>query len=72
MKRLLLVLPLVALLTACTQVDDAPVAQSASVPPAAPAAPGLCLDAGPQTPRDITSATGSNPVQFPFAPRPPR
>lgn len=29
---------------------------------------GLCLSAGPQTPRDITSVSGSNPVMFPMAP----
>ena len=30
--------------------------------------PGLCLDAGPQTPRDISSAIGLNAVTFPKAP----
>ena len=29
---------------------------------------GLCLSAGPQTPRDITLVSGSNPVMFPMAP----
>ena len=29
---------------------------------------GLCLDAGPQTPRDITSTIGLNTVTFPTAP----
>ena len=29
---------------------------------------GLCLDAGPQTPRDITSTIGLNTVSFPTAP----
>ncbi len=29
---------------------------------------GLCLDAGPQTPRDISSGYGLNSVEFPFAP----
>ena len=29
---------------------------------------GLCLDAGPQTPRDITSTYGENQVRFPVAP----
>lgn len=29
---------------------------------------GLCLDAGPQTPRDITSLIGYNQVDFPTAP----
>ncbi|MHA7899585.1 MAG: delta-class carbonic anhydrase [Henriciella sp.] len=31
-------------------------------------APELCLDAGPQTPRDISSAIGLNTVTFPKAP----
>ena len=30
----------------------------------------LCKDFGPQTPRDLTSKTGTNPVQFGFAPAP--
>ena len=30
--------------------------------------PGLCLDAGPQTPRDISSTIGLNAVTFPKAP----
>ena len=30
----------------------------------------LCVDMGPQTPRDIGSATGLNTEQFPFAPAP--
>jgi hypothetical protein len=30
----------------------------------------LCLDAGPQTPRDITSILGLNEVEFPMAPSP--
>lgn len=29
---------------------------------------GLCLDAGPQTPRDISSTYGTNAVRFPVAP----
>ena len=29
---------------------------------------GLCLDAGPQTPRDISNKAGSNPVTFAVAP----
>ncbi len=28
----------------------------------------LCLDAGPQTPRDISNPAGSNPIQFAIAP----
>ena len=30
----------------------------------------FCVDAGPQTPRDITNATGLNAVEFPMAPAP--
>ena len=30
--------------------------------------PELCVGAGPQTPRDIASLTGTNPVTFPMAP----
>lgn len=33
-----------------------------------PAAEELCLDAGPQTPRDITNTAGANSVTFPMAP----
>ncbi len=29
---------------------------------------GICLDAGPQTPRDISNPFGTNPVTFPVAP----
>ena len=32
------------------------------------ASPELCLDAGPQTPRDISNKAGLNAVEFPFAP----
>lgn len=32
---------------------------------AADAAPALCLDMGPQTPRDISSVVGLNTVTFP-------
>ncbi len=35
---------------------------------AEPAQDGLCLDAGPQTPRDISSVVGKNPVTFERAP----
>lgn len=34
----------------------------------ADAAEALCLDSGPQTPRDISSALGTNGVEFPMAP----
>ncbi|MEM7458677.1 MAG: delta-class carbonic anhydrase, partial [Pseudomonadota bacterium] len=32
------------------------------------ATPALCLDMGPQTPRDISSVAGLNTVTFPTAP----
>jgi hypothetical protein len=36
----------------------------------APAAADLCLASGPQTPRDIASAYGLNPIKFAIAPAP--
>ena len=36
----------------------------------APAAADLCLASGPQTPRDIASAYGINPIKFAIAPEP--
>lgn len=35
---------------------------------AAEASDAVCLDAGPQTPRDISNTAGLNPVRFPLAP----
>ena len=72
--RFLTVLSLVFLLSACG--NDAPPAATESAPEAAPtaattaetASPDLCLDAGPQTPRDIGSTMGLNTVEFPMAP----
>ena len=51
--------------TAAAEVATAEVAEVAAAPE-----PELCLDAGPQTPRDISSATGLNTVTFPYAPAP--
>ena len=48
-------------------VSGAACAQTPATPATAAAEP-LCLDAGPQTPRDIASAYGSNKVLFPTAP----
>ncbi len=48
--------------------DDAETAAVATADTAEPA--GLCLDAGPQTPRDITNPVGLNTVTFPMAPAP--
>ncbi|MEO0996301.1 MAG: delta-class carbonic anhydrase [Pseudomonadota bacterium] len=45
--------------------DDAPTESAAA---AEPQSPGLCLDAGPQTPRDISDPAGLNPVEFEMAP----
>lgn len=50
-----------ALLAACGR-------QGAPDEAAPVAAEALCLDAGPQTPRDISSVAGLNPVAFPMAP----
>lgn len=67
---------LVPLLVACSQEEPAETATAPAEEPmatvAAPeeSAPELCLDAGPQTPRDITSAAGLNNVSFPLAPEP--
>ncbi len=49
--------------TASEDAPDEPGAEEAS-------AQDLCLDAGPQTPRDITNTAGENTVTFPFAPAP--
>ena len=69
---------LVPFLLACSQEEPAetaaPPAEEATAAAAAAApeatAPELCLDAGPQTPRDITSTAGLNTVSFPLAPEP--
>lgn len=45
---------------------EAPVETAAA--PETASEPGLCLDAGPQTPRDIASTAGLNTVEFPMAP----
>lgn len=64
---------LMMLLTACgsgTSDTDSPAAAAESTMAAEPAAaePPLCLDSGPQTPRDISSTVGANTVAFPLAP----
>ena len=72
--RFLAVSSMVFLLSACG--SDAPPAATESAPAPAPMAdttdaaqsPELCLDAGPQTPRDISSTMGLNTVEFPIAP----
>lgn len=70
MRHLVLAL---ALLTAACGSESAP-ETSAPEPEAStdvaaePAATGLCVDMGPQTPRDIASASGLNTEVFPLAP----
>ena len=55
--------------TADTATDMAAEPTDATADVAAqPAGEELCLDMGPQTPRDIASAAGLNTVTFPFAP----
>jgi hypothetical protein len=48
-------------LLACGGAPEAPPVEQAPTPE-------LCLDAGPQTPRDISNPAGSNPVEFEMAP----
>ena len=60
-------------LSACSSNDaDSTTEPDAGDTPAAAAADaspnGLCLDMGPQTPRDISDRTGINAVNFPMAP----
>ena len=68
---LLACLGLITLLSACsgenTQAPDSVAEESTSVQAPEPAA-DLCLDAGPQTPRDITSKAGLNLDNFAMAP----
>ncbi|MCR9279209.1 MAG: delta-class carbonic anhydrase [Pseudomonadaceae bacterium] len=54
----------------CASVSETEPATPATppVPVAPPLAADVCLDAGPQTPRDISSVTGTNPVTFGIAP----
>lgn len=70
-RRLLLMALLALIVTACGSdpVDTpAPAASEPEPTPAAEEAAELCLDAGPQTPRDISSKHGLNPVVFDRAP----
>ena len=72
--RFLAIPSLVFLLSACG--SDEPPAATQSTPEPTPmadtataaASPELCLDAGPQTPRDISNTMGLNTVEFPMAP----
>lgn len=75
MKYLAAVSSTIALLAAC---GEAPAPEAEAPAPAAPETAsteagadetaGLCLQAGPQTPRDISSTVGLNTVTFPMAP----
>ena len=74
--RFLLLVSVAALfLSACSEAEhEAPATTAAveegreEVVETVSATEGLCLDAGPQTPRDISSSAGSNPVRFELAP----
>ena len=82
MKHLLLVASAGAALVACVNVETQEAPEEAVETAASEteetveevteiveaAAPELCLDAGPQTPRDISSVVGLNTVTFPKAP----
>lgn len=53
------------------KTSERPAAEDTSHPPAtetASAAAEICVGAGPQTPRDISSLAGTNPVSFALAP----
>ena len=71
MTRFWITLTISFLMAACSseapeETSSAPSPQVATAD--GPAEPGLCLDAGPQTPRDISSTIGLNAVEFPYAP----
>ena len=72
--RFLAVSSMLFLLSACgsdeppAAIESAPDPAPAAETAAAAASPELCLDAGPQPPRDISSTMGLNTVEFPMAP----
>ena len=66
--RLLPVLLLIALFMGCAGDTETTMEEANSASVATDASDALCLDAGPQTPRDITSTVGLNTVSFPLAP----
>lgn len=82
MKHLLLLASAATLVAACANVESTEIAEDAAdtatteveetveevTEVVEAAAPELCLDAGPQTPRDISSVVGLNTVAFPKAP----
>ena len=62
---------LAPLLLACSQEEPAAPdrhIEQETVAAAKPKTPELCLDAGPQTPRDINATAGRNTLNFPLAP----
>ena len=72
MKNVFLAAATALVFSACSSETDE-TATSAAVQESAPAPArqmnaDLCLDAGPQTPRDISNKAGINPVTFPMAP----
>ncbi len=74
-KSLLAGMSLAVLLSACSAETETEATAEATVDAAAETAvsaesaePALCLDMGPQTPRDITSTLGLNTDDFPLAP----
>ena len=75
MKHSVFLALVLAGLAGCSQSEDAAVNDTAPsddtmAQTATEAAPAeeLCLDAGPQTPRDISDPTGLNTLEFPMAP----
>ena len=73
MFRAFLTVSFLALTIACApenepSADTAAPDATEAVEPEIAAAQALCLDAGPQTPRDISSAAGLNAVMFALAP----
>ena len=65
LNRLTIVIAAAGIMAAC---QEAPEAVSSTSDQAAEETGGLCLDAGPQTPRDISNVSGLNTVEFPMAP----
>lgn len=68
-----LIASLAVALTACSSKESDTLSEDSAAEPVAAAvetaaAPELCLDAGPQTPRDISSTLGLNSVTFDVAP----
>lgn len=74
-------IPMAALLAACgdntgtttepteeTTVEETAAAEDVETADASSSEPALCLDAGPQTPRDISNTAGLNPILFEMAP----